>query len=526
MKRLLALSTAATLVLTACDGGTTQPDASGTPTATSTSPTATASGSPAAVPTFPSPASPELKRTIAKFGAKPLAWRGCDGGFECATMTVPLDYDAPDGETITVSVIRLKARNQARRVGSLVMNPGGPGGSGIDFLRQAEQLLTDDILDRFDAVSFDPRGVGESTPVDCLDDKGLDRLLAADPSPDTPQEKQALVDLNRQFAEACGRLSGKLLPHIGTVDVAKDLDVLRTALGDDKLTYLGFSYGTMLGTRYAQQFADNVRALVLDGAVDPVLVTREVTAQQAIGFERALDAFLADCVKKRCAFAAHGDIDKTYDELVATIDRKPLRAAQFPGRTLGPGEALLGVAAGLYSREFGWPLLRRGLEDAYDGDGSVLLTLFDNLAERDGQGHYSNSLEVLSAVSCVDSIYPTDVAAYDSLASSIKGAPRFGTALALGSVMCAFWPTPPVSRAGIVRIQGKAPPIMVVGTTRDPATPYDWAQSLADQLPGELLTYDADGHTAYGYGRSSCVDRAVDAFLISLTVPKTGTRCA
>ena len=526
MTRLIPAVLAAVLALTACNGSDPDPGAGGTPSPSATTATVTNTPTPKPTNAVPGVASADVVATVAIFGGRKLKWNGCGDGFECADMTVPLDYDAPDAGTITVAVIRLKARKQAQRIGSLLLNPGGPGGSGIEFARQARQLLPGEILDRFDTVSFDPRGVGKSSPVDCLGDAELDKLLAADPSPDTPAERQALLDVNRDEVAKCQAKSGKLLPHLGTIDAAKDMDVLRTALGDPKLTYVGFSYGTLLGARYAQQFPSKVRALVLDGAVDPMLSPRETAVAQAVGFERALDAFFDDCVASRCAFSKHGEIGATYDALVAAIDKQPLNASQYPGRRLGPSEALFGVAAALYSREYGWPVLRQALETAHSNrDGSMLLALFDSLVERDENGHYSNSVEAQAAIACVDGEYPKDPKAYDADAVQFdRQAKRFGRALAYGPLACAFWPVPPVTRAGVIRVEGAAP-IVVVGTTRDPATPYDWAESLADQLPGVLVTYDGDGHTAYGYSRSSCVDRVIDAYLISLTVPKAGTRC-
>ncbi|HVF05690.1 MAG TPA: alpha/beta hydrolase [Frankiaceae bacterium] len=527
--RLLTTALAALLALTACVRDDPAPRASETATPPATTPV-TGSPSPTAtrtpgIPAVPTPASAALTATIEKFGATKLAWRGCGGGFECAKLPVPLDYDVPNGETIEISVIRLKARNRGDRIGSVVLNPGGPGGSGVEFARQARQLLPGEILNRFDVVSFDPRGVGESAPVDCLDDGQLDRLLAADPSPDDAAEKQRLIELAREQALECKVKSGRLLPHVGTVDTAKDLDVLREALGDAGLTYIGFSYGTLLGARYAQQFPGNIRALVLDGAVDPILTPREISVAQAVGFERALKSFLDDCAAQRCAFAGHGPIGTSFDELMARIERRPLDARSDPSRKVGPSEALFGVAAALYSREYGWPVLRQALEEAYSrGDGSTLLALFDNLVEREN-GSYSNSVEAQAAVSCVDGVYERDPKAYDRDAAQFaKAAPRFGRALAYGPLACAFWPAPPTTRPAPARAEG-APPIVVIGTTGDPATPYEWSQSLAQQLPGVLVTYEGEGHTAYGYGRSSCVDRVVDAYLVSLTVPSPGTRC-
>ena len=531
-RRLVTAAAAALLLLPACgDGDPRDPVASRTADPPivigSATPSASGSATRPRIPPVPTPASAALRATVRTFGAAKLGWRGCGDGFECARLTVPLDYDDPGGQTIELSVIRLPARDRGRRIGSLVLNPGGPGGSGVDFARQARDLLPDGIRQRFDTVSFDPRGVGESAPVDCLTDAELDELLAADPSPDTPAERKQLLDLSREEALKCARKSGRLLEHVGTVDTAKDLDVLRAALGDEKLTYVGYSYGTMLGARYAQQFPGNIRALVLDGAVDPMLDPREIAIAQAVGFERALDAFLEDCVAQRCAFARHGAIGETYDRLMARIDRDPLPAASHPGRRLGPSEALFGVAAALYSRQYGWPVLRQGLEQAQsDGDGSTLLSLFDSLVERDENGRYSNAVEAQAAISCVDGMYEKDPRDYDADADAFeKQAPRFGRALAYGPVVCAYWAAPPVSRPGPASVEG-APPILVVGTTGDPATPYEWSRSLAGQLPGVLLTYDGEGHTAYGYDRSDCVDRVVDAYLISLTVPKAGTRCS
>ena len=520
MRRLALAGLAALLALPACsEKKDPVTPASQTPSATATSSSAAPTGS-------ASPTASTLAATIERYGAARLAWKGCGDGFECTKLTVPLDYDAPDGDTIELSVIRLKARKQSRRIGSLVLNPGGPGGSGVEFARQAEGLLPGAVRDRFDVVSFDPRGVAGSSPVDCLTDAELDALLAVDPSPDNAAEKKALFDASRQQAQKCQQRSGKLLPHLSTVNVARDMDVLREALGDDKLTYLGYSYGTLLGARYAEQFPANVRALVLDGALDPTLSARQTAQAQAVGFDRALEAFFADCVRARCAFASHGDIHATYDALMAGIDRQPLAARQFEGRTLGPGEALFGVAAALYSREYGWSLLRTALETAYSRrDGSGILALFDSLVERDEGGHFSNSIEAQASVLCLDNVHERDQAAYEADEAAFRRvAPRFGPAIAYGASACAFWPVPPVSQPGPIAAPG-APPIVVVGTTRDPATPYAWAQAMARQLPGVLVTFDGDGHTAYGYQRSSCVEDVIDAYLLDLRVPKAGTRC-
>lgn len=541
-RRVVAYVLAATLAATACSAKhdangptaspstTDSPSATDNPSATPSASTTTPSGTPSATASAAAQqvgVSKQVAKAIATFAAKPVHWTGCGGGFQCANLTVPLDYTQPGGTTISVAVIRLPARKPASRIGSLVFNPGGPGGSGIEFARQATSLFPGEILDRFDVVSFDPRGVGKSSPVDCIDDADLDKLLAVDPTPDSASERTQLFDANRDFARGCAFRSGRLLPHLGTVDVARDMDVLRTVLGDKRLTYLGFSYGTVLGARYAQQFPTHIRAFVLDGAVDPSLGSSQITLEQAKGFEQALAAFSSACDAEHCPLSTHGKPTlQVVREVISSADAHPYSASRYPNRKAHESEAMFGVAAGLYSKEFGWPVLREAAESAYTArDGSGLLALFDSLVERDQNGHYSNSVEAQAAISCVDSDYPHDPASYDRDAASFaKQSPTFGRALAYGTVACAYWSAPPVTHPGPVSAPG-APTIVVVGTTRDPATPYRWSQALADQLRGVLLTHDGDGHTAYGYHRSSCVERVVDAYLVALTVPASGTRC-
>jgi pimeloyl-ACP methyl ester carboxylesterase len=530
---LVGYVAAVVLATSACHTGSPTANPTGTPTGTSTAtatatdstPTGTASPS-ATVKTAADVPPAVVAEAVRTYGAQSLAWKGCGGGFECADLTVPLDYGQADGDTIKVAVIRLKARDRAHRLGAVVLNPGGPGASGVEFARSAPQLLPNEILNRFDTVSFDPRGVAKTAPVDCAGDATLDTLLSADPTPDDAAERGRLFQLNRSFADACAAKNAKLLPHLSTIDTARDLDVLRVALREPKLTYVGFSYGTVLGARYAQQFPTHIRAFVLDGAVDPRLSSRAITLAQAMGFEQALRAFLDDCTAQHCAFSLHGGAGKAFDTLLARVERHPLSASRYPGRSAGPSEVLFGVAAGLYSREFYWPVLRDGLEAAYtQGDGSQLIALFDNLVERDENGHYSNSVEAQTAITCVDGDYAHDDASYERDAVEFaKKAPRFGEALAYGPVACAHWAVPPAAHSGAVSAPG-APPILVVGTTRDPATPYAWAVALSKQLPGRLLTYEGDGHTAYGYHRSACVERLVDAYLLTLTLPGRGARC-
>jgi pimeloyl-ACP methyl ester carboxylesterase len=453
-------------------------------------------------------------------------WTDCRNGFECAKVTVPLDYAEPEGETIQLSVIRLRAsRND--RIGSIVLNPGGPGGSGIQYARAARSVLTGKVRARFDVVGFDPRGVGESAPIRCMSAKELDEFITLDASPDSPQEVSELERASREFAEACEAKSGRLLPHVGTADAARDMDVLRAVLGDTGLTYLGKSYGTSLGAAYAEQFPQNVRALVLDGAVDPSLPPLELNQTQAQGFEVAFRAFLEDCFKDAaCPFQSR-EVGPALDELSALLrraDEKPLRNTLRDGREVTESWVMLGVVTPLYDRR-SWPVLRQALGQAFNGDGTTLLRLADLLIDRREDGTYSNQTEANMAINCVDSVYPRSATAYEKAAEQAdKEAPRFGSAVMWGSLPCAYWPVQPTEQPPEPRAEGAAP-ILVVGTQRDPATPYEWSEALARQLSsGVLLGFDGDGHTAYLTG-SNCVDQVVDDYLINLKVPENGMQC-
>ena len=506
-RRIAALLASAALV-TGCGATGGGPSASGRDTAAPPSAAATATGS----------AGP-----LQRYYEQKLSWSGCGQGFECASLAVPLDYDKPDGEQIKISVIRLPARGD--RIGSLVVNPGGPGGSGVEYARSAEFIVSPEIRNRFDIVGFDPRGVGGSSPVRCLTGRQLDEHLGLDATPDDQDEIRALERSSRAFAEACQANAGKLLPHVGTADAARDMDVLRAALGDEGLTYLGKSYGTYLGAMYAELFPDKVRALVLDGALDPSLPPMKGIEGQARGFEVAMDAFLKDCFEHdSCPFDSR-DLDGAREEfldLMRRIDARPLRNRQ-DGRQVTEAWALLGVATPLYDRN-SWASLRQAIAEAKAGDGTTLISFADILMGRGGDGTYSNQTEANTAINCVDHSYPTSVAAYRRAAETTQ-APRFGAFIAWGALPCAFWPAK--SDDADRRITGEgAPPIVVIGTLRDPATPYEWAEALSTQLEsGRLITYDGDGHTAYKTAGSTCVDRLVDRYLVDRTPPADGARC-
>jgi pimeloyl-ACP methyl ester carboxylesterase len=435
---------------------------------------------------------------------------------------VLLDDSKPALGTVGLALTRHRATG--RRIGSLITDPGGPGASAVDWLQGSYGDFPATVRSHFDLVAFDPRGVGHTAPVRCLSTTELDAYFHLDPVPDTPAERTALLAGNQKLASGCRSRSGRILPYVSTAVVAQDLDRVRQAVGDAKLTYLGYSYGTAIGASYLDQFPTRVRAMVLDGALDPALTWDGFLAGQSQGFDVALNAFFANCQATRCAFrlAVTGDLATAYDALAARVDKHDL-----PGdgtRTVGPDELSLGVGAGLYSRAFGWPAIASALADAERGDGSALLALSDSYLERGPTG-YSNITEANYAVNCIDRPWPRTEAPYYALAARVaRSYPRFGPFIALSGLGCAVWPVAPVATPHPVSGAG-SPPVVVIGTTRDPATPYEWAQALAKELDhGVLLTHVGDGHTVYRIGAPSCVLNPVDAYLVSLKVPDP-TRC-
>jgi pimeloyl-ACP methyl ester carboxylesterase len=472
-----------------------------------------------------------LPSTLTAYYAQHLDWKPCDNGFECARLLVPFDYAHPGGKRFSLPVIRLPAGDQARRVGDLVVNPGGPGGSGVQYALGARSEFPAAVLARFDVVGFDPRGVAGSEPaVACLTGPELDKYLATDEMPDTAAQLAAVVQQGKFYASRCEQNSRALLPYVGTRNAARDMDVLRAVLGEPKLTYLGKSYGTYLGTWYAQLFPHRVRALVLDGAVDPDTTALQADITQAGGFQGAFRSFAAWCLAGSGCPLGQGVGASSVDTAAARLQAMIVRANSTPlSNGLGTGQvadgALLlnGVAAALYSKST-WPALKDGLVNAFNGNGTVLVQLANLLLERNPDGTYANLVDADTAISCVDRPWPRSLASWRAAASAAtRVAPLFGPTIVWGNLPCAYWPVPsaPLSATNAAG----APPVLVVGTTRDPATPYRWARALAADLSsGVLLSWNGDGHTAYGEG-SACVDTIVNAYLISLTVPRSGTLC-
>jgi pimeloyl-ACP methyl ester carboxylesterase len=467
--------------------------------------------------------------TAAGFYAQKLRWQPCDNGFRCARLFVPFDYRRPGWRAFSLPVIMRPAADPARRIGSLVINPGGPGASGISYALSSAGQFPPAVRDQFSIVGFDPRGVGGSVPaLHCLTGPQLDRFFQTDDAPRTAAQLNAVVAENSFYAAQCEKNSGALLPYVGTRDAARDLDVLRAALGDAKLTYLGKSYGSYLGTWYAQLFPARVRALVLDGAVDPRTPALTAATVQAQGFQVALGSFAASCMSQpRCPLGRGSDVTAgtaRLQALLAKADQTPLTSNLGDGRAADGALLTTGVAAALYSKAY-WPILRNALAGAFGGDGTMLLELADLLMERNSNGTYSNLADANTAIDCLDRPWPRNLPAWQSAAAAAAtSAPVFGAPDIWQSLQCAYWPVPSQPLPAI-RAAG-APPVLVVGTTRDPATPYRWAQALSQDLAsGVLLGRNGDGHTAYLSG-SSCVDTYVNRYLVSLSVPRSGTVCS
>lgn len=467
---------------------------------------------------------------LLEFYDQPPEWGACDDPMtevevECATITAPLDWNEPQAGDIELEISR-PADRPTDPQGSLLVNPGGPGASGIDYLQQSLEYggIGEDLLDAFDVVGFDPRGVARSTPVTCLDTAGMDDYLYSVPDGErgSDEREQALDEQAETFADACAENSGELLEFITTEQAARDMDLIRAVLGDEKLTYLGFSYGTFLGATYADLFPDRTGRLVLDGAIDPSVPGSEVGIRQVIAFEQSLGTYLGACIDgSSCPF--RGTVDQAFDEvsrLLESLDARPLVGPD--GRELGGDAMMTAVVAALYSEE-NWPYLTEAFAGAIAGDPTSALFLADFYNERQGGQYLSNSTEAFNAYNCMD--YPSEseeLSAEDE--RRLEHDAPVTWEYMMGADVCAFWPYPPSGEREKISATGAAP-IVVVGTTGDPATPFAWAESLAEQLDdATLITYEGEGHTAYGAG-SSCIDDAVESYLIDGEMPPEELIC-
>jgi len=458
------------------------------------------------------------------FYSQELTWTECGVGFDCTDVTAPLDWEDPGKGEITLSVVRHRA--EGTPVGSLLTNPGGPGASGVDLiLNSLDYAVGADLIENFDVIGFDPRGVGASTAVTCYDAPQMDEYLYSIPAAarGTAEWEAELLDSHKAFAEACDANSGGILPYITTVNAARDMDLIRAVLGDKQLNYLGYSYGTFLGATYAKLYPEKAGRLVLDGAIDPAVPGLEVGATQALGFESALRAYMQDCLDSgECPF--NGTVDEAMTDLgalLASVDSTPLKSGD--GRMLGADSLMTAIIAALYSQD-SWGYLTQALDEALQGDPTSALFLADFYNGRENGTYTDNSAEAFRAYNCMDYPVEDDPTAEAAINAKIaQGAPTIAPYWT-GPDSCSVWPYPPTGTRGEIKAEG-AGPILVIGTTNDPATPYEWSESLANQLEeGVLITRVGEGHTGYNKG-NACVDDAVEAFLLDDVVPEDGLRC-
>jgi len=462
---------------------------------------------------------------LRSFYTQQLTWSRCEGDFQCAKVKVPVDYSKPDGGSIELAILKLAAKGGNKK-GSLLVNPGGPGGSGVDFVRDAGATnISDKVRANYDVVGFDPRGVKRSAPVTCLTDQERDASRAKVYKLDTDAGlADALAD-NKAIAAKCAEKTGPVLGHVDTVSAAKDMDVLRGVLNDAKLNYLGYSYGTFLGSTYASLFPDNVGRMVLDGALDPSLNYEELTAGQAKAFEKAIRAYVTHCLQNSgCPFSGSADdAIREIQDIIASVEASPKTAKD--GRVVNASMFVSGFILPFYNDD-NWPLLTQALDSAKKGDVSPMLRLSDFGADREPNGAYSaNSTFAFTAVNCLD--YPMDADTAEMRAEDQRLrqlSPTLGYYFAYGATSCKDWPYKSQRTPAPVQYKGSTD-IVVIGTTGDPATPVEWAGSLRKQLgKASLLTWKGEGHTAYGRS-NSCIGNAVDGYLVDGKTPADNTVC-
>ncbi|MBV6696538.1 alpha/beta hydrolase [Kitasatospora aureofaciens] len=535
---LTALAAGTLLLSSACNDNAApaQDKAAGAPAAA----TPTATPTPTPKPTGAD--DPALK----PFYGQQIAWAACPAdpqaekakidisGMQCGKLHVPLDYANATKDALDVALIKLPAAKPDQKVGSLMVNPGGPGESGVDMVKYGAKDFTGALHNRFDVIGFDPRGTGDSSPIVCYDDKQRDALDQTDEPLDPAARKTQHVKMATDHAAACEAKAGKLLPFVGTRNTARDMDVLRAAVGDKKLNYLGVSYGTYLGSLYAEEFPKYVGRLILDGAVDPAADSLDEGVNQRIGFEKSFDRFAADCVNNHAAECPLGsDPDQAAKKAADFLDGlrdHPLTAKD--GRKIGSDLAWTGTTQLLYGDEkTSWQYLRNSLGWAMKrGVGDGLLAFADEYNGRDQNGHYNASQEALGAIRCADiaSPAPTPEKAQQVVAKLQAEAPLMSKGVSVDDYTeagCAYWPFKTTEKPHTIRAEG-ADPILVVGSTGDPATPYAAAESLAKGFANAtLLTRVGEGHGAFGKG-NACIDQAYEAYLTAGTLPAPGTRCS
>ena len=453
--------------------------------------------------------------------ATTLTWKECDSGIDCASLEVPFDYSSPELGTFILPVARHRATQPASRIGTLLVNPGGPGAAATDWASYAVQVFSTSIVERFDIVAWDPRGVGGSDPaIDCVDT--MDDYFALDPSPDNDAELKSLLESAKDFADSCAARSGDILAHVGTIDAAQDMDVLRRALGEEQISYVGFSYGTKLGATWATLFPTSVRAAVFDGAVDPILGYIDDLIVQAKGFETSLNTFLDQCDVNQCSFM---EVDETarqaFDRIMLEIDNAPLICCPTRPPT-NQGVTQTGVIATLYG-SYRWGELEDALSATSSGDGQPLLMLFDDYFGRQNNGFIDNSIDAYTAITCADrdeQLTPQDILGLESRLQNV--APRLGASWIQEMMICAHWTTP---MQGDLSVRAEtANRILVVGSIGDAATPLSGTRQMATTLGyARLVVSQLEQHTTYG--SDPCVTQIVDEYLLTLSDGPNITNC-
>jgi len=459
---------------------------------------------------------PDYPKTLSGYYAQEIDWQSCNQDFQCATLAVPIDYKNLATGTFEIALLKYEART-SKKLGSLIVNPGGPGGSGVDYAYAAEYIFSPAILDRYDIVGFDPRGVSRSAPIRCLSYKELDANNNSDSKPDNEEEFQQILTDTKKYIEIC-KDKNEYLTSYSTANVARDMDILRQALGDKQLNYMGKSYGTYLGTLYAQFFPDKIGRVVLDGAVDPTISNFQQTLTQAIGFDQAFSSFAKDCTtKKNCSLAEGKEAAiAEMKELFARAAKKPLPINNSK-RTLSETMMVLGTASAMYDSTTGWPKLSKAIKEAQNGYGDIFLELADEYTGRQSDGSYpNNEFDSGAIIDCLDVDEPRTIAQIKRDAKSfVEQAPLFGPYLAYGGLTCKYFGQ---SQEVTVAPTKSINPIVVIGTTGDPATPYEWAQGLNKLLTNSVLvSLTGEGHTGQGQG-NACVDEQIDAFYLDQLV--------
>ncbi|HIY25007.1 MAG TPA: alpha/beta hydrolase [Candidatus Brachybacterium merdigallinarum] len=478
------------------------------------------------------PGDPATDPAYAAYYEQSIDWGECEDvesygeQVECGTVTVPLVWNDPGAGDIDIAVLR--SPGTGADPGSLFINPGGPGGSGVDFAASsATYLFSPEVRAEYDVIGFDPRGVSRSAGIECLSDEEIDEQRSLQLDMGTPEGLQEAEDLSAELAAACQETDGEVLPYLDTTSAARDLDVLRAAAGSEQLDYLGFSYGTYLGATYAELYPDRVGKFVLDSALDPTVTLDELSAGQAAGFEQATATFLEDCLSRgeECPFK--GGLPEAEQQLAAffeSVDAEPLDTGD-PERPLTGSLARSAVMLLMYQDEL-WEAGRMMIGQAMAGDGEMMLNIADLSADRQEDGSYQgNSALAITAINCLDHPAITDMEWQQQQAATLaEDYPIWGSSFGYGNITCGAWPVQPLREPAPIAAEGSGP-ILVVGVTGDAATPYEWSQSLAEQLDeGVLLTWEGNGHTAYGRS-GGCIEAQVDAYLLEDIVPEDGFTC-